>query len=201
MQAQIPGLVLASGSRARAQILTGAGLIFDVHVSGVDEAAIKISHHGSVQDLALKLASAKAAASTMTLADKTKLVLAADQILACGDRLFDKPASREEAAKNLRFLRGRKHQLINGLVLYQAGEQVWAFSDAVELTMRDFSDAFLESYLDAEGDSVLGSVGAYRLESRGSQLFDDISGDYFSILGLPLLPLLAALRTRNLVAC
>ena len=182
-------LTLASQSRVRGDILRGAGLAFDTQVSGVDEAALKDRHEGYGAALALALAEAKALAVS---ADG--LVLAADQILQCGDRLYDKPADMAEARVNLLSLRGRTHHLINGLVLAENGSVIWRYNNRVGLTMRDFSETFLDAYLAEAGDAVLSSVGAYQLEGLGAHLFEAIDGDNFSVMGLPLLPLLGALR-------
>jgi len=128
------------------------------------------------------------------------LVLGCDQVLVCEDRLFDKARDIAEARETLAFLRGRRHYLISACTLAEAGKVVWRYSERASLTMRDFSDDFLDEYLKNEGKLVLSSVGCYQLENRGAQLFDSITGDFFCILGLPLLPLLTALRGRGLLA-
>lgn len=185
-------LTLASKSRVRADILSAAGLAFDMQPSGVDEDVLKAAHAGDPPALAVALAEAKAKA---VAADG--LVIGADQLLHCDDRLFDKPKDMDEARANLRLFRGRTHQLIGGVVLLEKGETIWSHSQAVRLTMRDFSDAFLDAYLAAAGDTILASVGCYQLEGLGAHLFDRIDGDYFATLGLPLLPLLEALRRHG----
>ena len=182
-------LILASQSKIRGQILTGAGLPFTAMPSGVDEDVLKQAHDGDAASLAIKLAEAKAAQI-----EEDGLVIGADQILQCGDRLFDKPRDMAEARRNLQIFRGQTHYLVGGVVLLHKGETIWSHSQSVALTMRDFSDAFLDAYLEEAGEAILASVGAYQLEGLGAHLFDKIDGDYFAILGLPLLPLLGALR-------
>ena len=124
-------------------------------------------------------------------------MIGADQLLQCDGRLFDKPADMQEARHNLQFFRGKTHYLIGGVVLVENGETIWRHDQPVALSARDFSDDFLDAYLAAAGDKVLASVGCYQLEGLGSHLFDAIDGDYFATLGLPLLPLLAALRVHG----
>ena len=193
LRAQKP-LTLASGSQVRAALMRGAGLEFDVAVSGVDEDAIKADHRGTPDALALRLAEAKARAVA-----RDGLVVGADQILVCEGTLFDKPRDIDEARENLKKFRGRTHALVSGTVLLDDGAPVWSLSEQVSLTMRAFSDEFLEAYLLEAGDDVLKSVGCYQLEGPGVQLFEAVDGDYFAILGLPLVPLLAALRARSAV--
>jgi septum formation protein len=185
-------LTLASKSVVRATILNGAGLQFDVAPSGVDEDALKQKYQGDPAGLAIGLAEAKASAVTVD-----GLVIGADQLLLCDGRLFDKPASLDEARQNLQFFRGKKHQLIGGVVVLENGQTLWQHSESVTLSVRDFSDAFLDIYLAEAGEAVLASVGCYQLEGLGAHLFDAIEGDYFSTLGLPLLPLLGALRQHG----
>ena len=163
--------------------------------SRVDEDSIKTAaaeRSGGAADLALVLATAKAAAVSTSY--PYSYVLGADQILECGGTLFDKPRSLQQARQQLLQLRGCRHRLVNGLVILKSGQTVWSHTETATLTMRDFSERFLDSYLDTVGEQVLSSVGGYQLEGPGSQLFESVDGDYFSILGLPLLPLLAYLR-------
>lgn len=188
--------ILASGSASRATILRQACVAFEKRVSGVDEDALKLRHQGAPAKLACALAKAKALA---VCENDGRYILGADQLLQCEDRLFDKPRSREEARTNLMFLRGKTHYLINGLSLCCDGEEVWSFTNHVSLTMRHFSDEYLDLYIENEGDSILSSVGCYRLEAMGAQLFTHIEGDYFSTLGLPLLPLLEELRNHDII--
>ena len=191
-------LVLASGSAVRATLLRQAGIQFDVQNSQVDEDKIKERFaESNIDELAIKLAAAKAVAVSAERPDA--VVIGADQILSCeGDR-FDKPRDMGEARANLKIFHGRTHRLHSGIVLAQAGDIVWRHSAHADLTMRNFSDEFLDNYLATVGDKVLTSVGCYQLEGPGIQLFENISGDYFTILGLPLLPLLDELRRRKVV--
>ncbi|HWA91270.1 MAG TPA: nucleoside triphosphate pyrophosphatase [Rhizomicrobium sp.] len=190
-------LVLASASASRAKILRDAGVAFDMVPSRVNEDAVKMMGF-SPHDVAQRLAEVKA--STVASGHPDRLVLGADQVLNLDGKVLSKAATRETAADQLKALRGRAHVLISALALMRDGEVVWRHTDEARLTMRDFSDAFLEAYLGAEGDAVLGSVGCYRLEGLGAQLFERVEGDYFSILGLPLVPLLGALRDFGVVA-
>lgn len=190
-----PRLVLASKSISRRQILENAGVPFDWVDADVDEDEIKqqgLADHLSPDDIALKLAHAKAE----RVFDKNRdaLVLGCDQILVCDGEIYDKPVDVNQAREHLLRFRGRPHRLISAMTLLQLNTEPWRFCDHATLTVRDISDDFLDEYLKTEGDSILSSVGAYRLEGRGIQLFDDIVGNYFTILGLPLLPLLSELR-------
>jgi len=194
-------LVLASRSPSRARLLRDAGVPFEVVPAGVDEAAVKAALAAEAappRDVADALAEMKAGRGATRWPDA--LALGADQVLACDGRLFDKPATLADAAENLSALRGRRHELLSAAVVVEDGRPVWRHVGRVRLTMRPFSDAFLEDYLAAEGDGVLETVGAYRLEGRGAQLFSHVDGDYFAVLGLPLLELLDFLRGRGVVA-
>ncbi len=190
--------ILASASRSRAEILRGAGVPFSVHPAQIDEDAVKRDMRGAGgHAIAEKLADLKAlSVSTEYPQD---LVLGADQVLMLDNELFSKAETLGVAAAQLRRLRGRPHQLIGALVLARNGKSVWRHIDIATLWVRDFSEDFLKSYLAAESDALLGSVGCYRLEGMGAQLFERVEGDYFSILGLPLLPLLAALRDHGVL--
>ncbi|MXU64717.1 Maf family protein [Oceanomicrobium pacificus] len=193
-------LILASGSAARADMLRGAGLTFDTQVARVDEAAIKaamLAEGAPARDIADTLAETKA----MRVASKhpEALVLGADQILVFKGEIFDKPGSIDEAADQLRTLRGQTHELLSAAVIFEEGRPVWRHIGRAQLMMRPFSDAFLEGYLAAEGDGTLATVGSYKLEGRGAQLFTRVQGDYFSVLGLPLLEVLGFLRTRGVI--
>tara|TARA_R110000824_G_scaffold118960_14_gene271937 strand:+ start:57108 stop:57689 length:582 start_codon:yes stop_codon:yes gene_type:complete len=191
-------LVLASGSAVRATLLHQAGLSFDIQNSRVDEDAIKLGFADSnIDELALRLAEAKALAVSVNAGDA--LVIGADQILSCNKARFDKPRDMAEARRNLLTYRGHTHRLHSGVVIAQNGNIVWRHSDHADLTMRNFSDAFLDHYLETVGEKVMTSVGCYQLEGPGIQLFEKIEGDYFTILGLPLLALLDELRSRQQV--
>jgi septum formation protein len=188
-------IILASASSARARLLRGSGIDFAVEPALIDEAAIKRQFRvdgRSASDCALALAEAKA--RTVSARHPHGLVIGADQILVCAGAWFDKPADLAAARAQLQALRGRPHLLATAVCASRAGERVWRHACAPQLTMRQFSDAFLDNYFAGEGDAVLSSVGAYRLEARGVQLFDCIDGDHFAILGLPLVELLGFLR-------
>jgi septum formation protein len=193
-------LILASASGIRARLLREAGVRFGVRPAEVDEPAIKqrLRAAGTASD-AFADALAEAKALNVSEASPQALVLGCDQVLVCEGRLFDKARDTSEAREVLKFLRGREHHLISACVLTQGGKPVWRYAERASLHMRAFSDEFLEAYLKDEGKLVLSSVGCYQLEGRGAQLFDRIAGDFFCVLGLPLLPLLAALRERGLV--
>lgn len=191
-------LILASGSAVRATLMRNAGLAFTVQDSRVDEDAVKQNFAGGDTDaLACRLAEEKALA--VSRAEAGSLVVGADQILSCDGARFDKPRDMAEARANLQRFRARTHILHSGVVLALDGEIVWRHSAQAHLTMREFSDGFLDWYLDKLGEKVRTSVGCYQLEGPGIQLFEKIEGDYFTILGLPMLPLLGELRRRQVV--
>ncbi|GIX12273.1 MAG: Maf-like protein [Paracoccaceae bacterium] len=194
-------LVLASASSARARLLAAAGLSFRVSPAAVDEAALKsalLAERATPRDIADKLAETKAVKVSRRCPGA--LVIGADQVLAAEGRLFDKPRDRAAAADQLRALRGRTHRLLSAAVIARDGAPLWRHVGQAELTMRAFSDAFIESYLDAEGDGVLQSVGAYRIEGRGVQLFSRVRGDLFTIQGMPLIEMLDFLRHHGICA-
>ncbi len=198
---QAKNIVLASASPARRQLLEAAGLTVTVVPSSVDEESIKQKEkHLSTDDLALKLASAKAK-NVLTKSDLPPecLVIAADQILVADERRFDKPDSLAEAANHLRYLQGKTHQLVSACVIHQTNENGWQTISKAQLTMRPLSDSFISAYLDQVGNAALKSVGAYQLEGLGAQLFSKVDGDYFAILGLPLLDVLDYLRTQKVL--
>jgi septum formation protein len=180
-------------------MLAAAGVAHEAVAPEVDEAELKARDPGLRADaLALLLARAKAAAVAARRPDR--LVLAADQVLQCEGELFDKPADRVAARAQLLRLRGRTHALLTAAVLFRDGTEIWNATVTARLTMREFSEAFLDAYLDAAGDDVLGSVGCYRLEAHGAHLMARIDGGHFAILGLPLPELLEALRGAGAVA-
>jgi len=192
-------LVLASKSAARRTLLEGAGIPIDVRPADIDERAVEADARASGPDAAAALlARAKALAVAWQL--PSRLVLGADQTLALGAQRFSKPADRNGAVAQLRALRGQTHELHSALALARDGKVIFEHHDAARLTMRGFSDKFLQDYLDTAGDAVMASVGGYQLEGPGIQLFERIEGDYFTILGLPLLPLLGFLRRENLLS-
>ena len=196
-----PRVVLASASPARARLLAAAGVTFTVSPVRVDEGEIRDSlaaEGASVANAAQTLAELKAERCSARESDA--VVIGGDQILALDARWFGKAATMDEARAQLRDLRGRAHVLSTAVAVARDGKAVWRHVVAAKMTMRDFTDAFLDAYLDAEGEAALGSVGAYCLEGRGAQLFSRVEGDYFGILGLPLLPLLAYLRQQGALA-
>jgi septum formation protein len=191
-------VILASGSTIRAQLLDRAGIPFLVVRPRIDEAEIKRRHPGaSPPELARLLAEGKALSVSST--DRGALVIGADQVLNFDGKPYDKPNSRADARQQLLMLRGRKHALETAICCCNGDTVVWSHAVKTDLAMRDFSDAFLNDYLAAVGDDVTTSAGGYKLEEKGIQLFSHIDGDYFAILGLPLLPLLAFLRGQNCV--
>ncbi len=193
-------LVLASGSLARAALLRSAGIVMDVLPSSVDEAAIKHearSAHRTPEATALLLAVAKARQVAASHSDT--LVIGADQVLVSEQRWFDKPADMGQARSHLLALRGRRHVLHTAACVQCNDRLIWSHVARPALTMRDFSDATLDAYLDLEGDRLLASVGAYRVEGPGIHLFDRIEGEHAAILGLPMLALLAWLREQGVL--
>lgn len=191
-------IVLASSSTARAALLKGAGLTFTILPARVDEDSAKESFRAenmSAQDAAAGLADLKA--FKISMQNPAELVIGADQMLECNGVWFDKPADRDFLVAHLMALRGKTHHLHSAVCIYRDGKRLWGTVETASLTMRQFSDDFLRHYVDSSGDDVLESVGGYRLEGLGAQLFDAISGDYFTILGLPLLSVLGFLRQRG----
>lgn len=188
-------IVLASGSKARAAVLSAAGVTFEVAVAGVDEAAMKaglLAQGNGPREVADALAELKAV--RVSRKQPGALVIGADQTLDLDGQLFDKAESMVEARDRLQHLRGKTHKLHSAVVVARDGEVIWREVPAARLTMRPFTDEFLDAFLERGGESLLGSVGCYRLEDDGVQLFSRINGDYFTILGLPLMGLLDLLR-------
>jgi septum formation protein len=198
--ASTPELILASASTARAALLQAAGVAFTIEPATIDEAAIKREYRDAGRDAhscAMALAEAKGRA--VATRNPEALVIGADQILVAGTEWFDKPNDLVEALVQLRRLRGREHTLVTAACVMRGQARLWQAITTPKLTMRRFGDAFLADYIEAEGNAVLGSVGAYRLEGRGVQMFARIEGDHFAILGLPLLELLEFLRGHGLL--
>lgn len=190
---------MASTSAARARLLTNAGIPFEQRNPGTDESALKRSYHGgSGAELAALLAGEKALAVSSVNVDR--LTIGADQILICDGAMLDKPVTLAEAKDHLLSLAGKTHTLETAAAAYMGGELLWVACTTARLTMRKFSTSFLDAYLSMVGKDALTSVGAYKLESVGSQLFEKVEGDYFSILGLPLLELMTFLRARGILA-
>ena len=194
-------IVLASRSAPRAAILAGAGVAFEVVGSSVDEAALKARLLGEglgPREIADHLAEAKA--SQVSAHEPDAIVFGADQTLDLDGVLFDKAADLAQARERLTILRGRTHRLHCAVAAAKGGTVVWRVSESPTLTMRDFSDVFLDGYLELGARALLGSVGCYLLEGEGAQLFERIEGDYFAVLGLPLLPVLDFLRREGALA-
>ena len=188
-------IVLSSSSATRRKLLAQAGLSFKTAKPPVDEAIIKAdlkSSGATAEQVADQLAESKANSVAEILPGA--FVIGADQMLECDGVWLDKPADRVGAKDHLMRLRGKTHQLITAAVIAHEGRIIWRRGDIAKMTMRDFSDEFLDQYIEEAGEGAVRSVGAYELEGIGAQLFDRIEGDFFSILGLPLIPLLAALR-------
>ncbi len=188
-------IVLASGSTARRDLLRMAGIKFDADALPLDEEQIKQSMRESgatATDTAIALAELKA--YRVSIKQPGRLVVGADQMLDVDGDWLDKPKDRAQAKEQLQRLRDKTHVLISAVVVFKDGERLWHNVSTARMTMRAFSDQFLSEYLDKNGDGLLSSVGAYKLEGMGVQLFSAIDGDYFTILGLPLLPLMDFLR-------
>ncbi len=200
IQQEGPALILATASAARRAVLAAAGLRFTAEAAAVDEAAIKEAARavGIPPGVAAMLL-AEAKAQRIARRHPEALVIGADQLLVCEGRWFDKPPDMAAARAQLLALRGRPHELMTAMVCWRGGQRVWQHLARPRLTMRGFSDAFLDAYLALEGEAVLGSVGAYRLEGPGVQLFDAVEGEHSAILGLPLLPLLGFLRQHGVL--
>ena len=193
-------LILASGLATRAALLSAAGLAFEARPPAIDEDEVKRGARGegvSADDTAVLLAEMKASRIARSVPDA--IVIGADQLLVCEDRWFDKPPTMTDARAQLQALRGRAHILVTAVLCQRGGRRLWTHIARPKLTMRDFSDSFLDDYLAREGEAVLSSVGAYRLEGLGVQLFDAVLGDHSSVLGLPMLPLLGFLRQTRAI--
>jgi septum formation protein len=193
-------LILASQSSARRSLLEAAGVDFEAMAPMVDEESAKQGLRAdgiSPRDLADALAELKA----LKLSHRfpADLVLGCDQTLSLDGTMFDKPESRDALKAQLSILSGKTHNLWSAAVLAQNGTAIWRHIERCKMTVRPFSEDFIDGYIDAEGDVLLGCVGGYRLEARGIQLFSQIEGSHFGILGLPLLPLLDILRTRGVM--
>ena len=194
------GIVLASGSATRAAMLRDAGVVVIADPPAVDEDEVKAAlkaDGAAAADVAETLAELKAMRVSRKHAGA--LVIGADQMLECGDVWFDKPPDVDHARAQLTALRGKTHTLVSSAVGVRDGARLWHHTDRARLSMRNFSGAFLDHYLARCGPEILGSVGAYRLEGLGAQLFHKVDGDFFTILGLPLLPLLEWLRAQGVL--
>jgi septum formation protein len=193
-----PSLILASASPSRRLLLANAGLVFDIEPAAIDEEEItrSLGSRAAPQELASTLAEMKAV--KVSSRHPEAIVVGADSTLACNGRLFDKPPTMDAARKQLLALRGQTHELFSSVVVARAGARLWHWSERARLTMRPFSDTFVDAYLARAGKDVLASVGAYQLEGLGAHLFTRVDGDYFTILGLPLLPLLSFLAGHGI---
>lgn len=195
-------LTLASASAIRLQLLQAAGLQVLSRPARVDEETVRLSlmAEGALpRDVADTLAEMKAR-KVAEAADPAALVLGCDQVLAFGREVWAKPESPEDALHQLRRLRGQTHKLCSAAVLYEAARPVWRNVTEARLTMRDFSDAYLEGYVARNWDSIRHSVGGYKLEEEGVRLMAEVQGDHFTVLGLPLIPLLGYLGQRGFIA-
>lgn len=192
-------VTLASGSASRRALLAASGVTADAVSPNVDEDAFRTAMRTdrvSVRDQAMQLAEMKALRVSQ---GRAGLVIGGDQMLALGDEAFDKPRDLAEAKSHLTRLSGKSHTLETAIVVCEDGRPVWRHLARPKLTMRPLSEAFIDTYIETCGDKLLSTVGAYQLEGLGAQLFSRIEGDYFSILGLPLLPLLDYLRNRKVL--
>ena len=193
-------VILASASPSRAAVLRNAGVGILCDPAAIDEEAVKNSfrkENGTAAQVAEVLAELKA--QRVSQRHEGALVIGADQMLQCGGVWFDKPVDMDHARAHLLALRGKTHELLSAVCIVRDGQCLWRHQESARLTMRPFSDAFLDGYLGATGTAVCQSVGAYRLEDRGAQLFSRIEGDYFTVLGLPLQPLLGFLMDQGVV--
>lgn len=193
-------IVLASGSAIRSQLLQNAGVDFDVTVPRIDEDAVKaalLAEDASPRDVADALAEMKA----RKVADKRpdSMIIGCDQVLSFDNRILSKPLDRSDALEQLRTMRGQRHMLLSAVVIYHEGKAIWRHVGQVRLRMRNVSDTYLEGYIDRNWDDIRHSVGAYQLEAEGVRLFQSIEGDYFHVLGMPLLELLAFLTLRGVI--
>jgi septum formation protein len=194
------GLLLASGSSTRQRLLRDAGVRFDVKPAAIDETSILASlqaEGASGRDAADLLAEMKAQQVSRSIDEW--FVIGSDQVLSLGQVHFEKPGTRAAARAQLLKLRGQKHVLSSAVCVARNGSVIWRHVGQARMTMRDFSESFMDEYLDLAGDAILGSVGAYHVEGLGLQLFSAVEGDHFTIQGLPLLPLLDFLRLHGLL--
>jgi len=198
-ETKLPDVILASASTSRARLLKNAGISVAIHPAAVDEDEVKHAMRGAkapATDTAVALAELKANRISRQYPDA--FVIGADQMLVCNDLWFDKPIDMAHAKAHLMSLKGKTHTLANAVCVAKGGTIIWHHVNEAHLAMQNFNEAFLDAYLAAAGEDVLASVGAYQLEGMGAHLFSKIDGDFFSILGLPLLPLLDFLRSHKI---
>lgn len=194
-----PPVILASASRTRADMFKAVGIEVAIQPSAVDEDEVKASFKsagGAATEAAVALAELKAGRVSRMVSENA-IVLGADQILTCGDDWFDKPTDRTAAREQMERLSGRTHELHTAVVAFRGGARIWHHLDRTRLWMRDLSPTFLDAYLNVVGDDAMQTVGGYHMERLGPHLFDKIEGDFFAVLGLPLLPTLAFLRDQG----
>ncbi len=191
-------VILASGSEIRAQLLENAGVEFTAKTSRIDETTVLaalLEEKAKPRDIAGTLAELKARRIAMTF--NKEIVIGADQILVCDGEVYSKPENQKTARQQLQRLRGKGHQLLSAAVIFEDGIPIWRHIGRAQLVVRNFSDGFLDEYLEKNGGDALSSVGCYKLERRGVQLFSSVQGDYFTVLGLPLVEVLGFLRSRG----
>lgn len=189
-------LVLASSSPIRRAMLESAGLALEIVPAGIDEAVFK-AKGSSPAVISTELSQAKALDVSSSRPDDW--VIGSDSVVSVGGRLFDKPADRDQAAEHLRFFSGKAMELTSAVALARRGSADWSYSETAVLKVRELSEAFIQSYLSLDWPEVAYCVGVFRMEGPGVQLFETIDGDHFTILGMPLLPLLSALRDRGVL--
>jgi len=195
---QLEKFILATASKTRIKLFNNAGLGFDVIPAHIDEEKIKDDYKGEAAGfVAQKLSDKKAESISEKHPDK--LVIAADQVLVCEEQLFSKPSSLDEVKTHLFKLQGKPHELISAVSAAKAGKSLWRHSDSARLVMRVMSDKFIDNYIEQEGKDLLSSVGGYKIEGSGVLLFDEVEGSFFTILGIPLLQLLAFLREQKIL--
>ena len=193
-------VILASGSEIRAQMLRQAGVDFDVQVARVDEQMIKealVADGALPRDIADALAESKA--RKVAQKNYNAFVIGCDQVLEFNGNLLSKPKSPDEAIDQIIAMRGKRHTLLSAAVIYNEGKPIWRHVGQVRLRMRDATDAYISGYVERNWDSIQNSVGGYKLEEEGVRLFHSVEGDYFNVLGMPLLPLLAFLTLRGVI--
>lgn len=191
-------LILASQSKIRTKLLQNANIPHSLLPAQIDEAQIKKSmSKADPEEVAMELARQKA--EKISLKNLNSLVLGCDQVLFFEHTVFDKPRSQTEARQHLQKLRGHQHTLISAQTMYLGGKQIWKNTEKAHLKMREFSDTFLEQYLEKTGSDICSSVGGYKIEGLGAQLFDSIDGDYSTILGMPIFPLMKFLRSQKIL--